>query len=142
MSFSSGERPLLRILTKRCSVSNQNRAPSDAANPVKNQPRNALTRCPGSQRYCHCDSLHPIGTLTLVRLFIAMLALLISWLTACVAFSVGLVAGSAAPDGPMLELALGGGVMALAVFIAWLTVSAKSFGSLERARIIWIVSTL
>src|SRR5215831_18397946 len=96
MSFSSGERPLLRILTKRCSVSNQNGAPSDAAKPVKNQPRNALTRCPGSQRYCHCDWLHPIGTLTLVRLSIAMLALLITWLTACRVSAVGLGADSAA----------------------------------------------
>jgi hypothetical protein len=142
MSFSSGERPLPRMLIKRCSVSNQNGAPSDAANPVKNQPRNALTRCPGLQRYCHCDSLHPIGILRLVSWFIAMLALLKTWLTACVASSGGLGADSAAIAGPVLGLALGCGIVDVAVLIAWLTVSAKSFGLVERTRIIWIVSTL
>src|SRR5215469_8125763 len=137
MSFSSGERPLPRIVTKRCNVSNQNGAPSDAANPVKNQPRNALTRCPGSLRYCHCDWLHPIGTLTLVRLFIATFALLTSWLTARARFSEGLGPGSVV--GAVPELASDCDVAALAVITAWLTVSAKSFGSLERTRIIWIV---
>src|SRR6266513_117876 len=140
MSFSSGERPLLRTLIKRCSVSNQNGAPSDAANPVKNQPRTALNRCPGSRRYCHCDSLHPIGTPTLVRLFIATFAVFTSRLTACVASSV--ILGAASIAGAVLELALACGVAALTVFTAWLTVSAKSCGLLERTRIIWIVSTL
>src|SRR6516165_8614218 len=140
MFFSSGERPLPRTVTKRCSVSNQNGAPSDAANPVRNQPRNALTRCPGSRRYCHCDALHPIGRLKLLRLLIATFALLTSRVTACVASSVGLEAGSTAGAGAAVALACD--VAALAVFTAWLTVSAKSCGLLERTRMIWIVSTL
>src|SRR6266487_1617253 len=142
MSFSSGERPLPRMVTKRCSVSNQNGAPSDAANPVRNQPRNALTRCPGSRRYCHCDALHPIGRLKLLRLLIAKLALLTNRLRPCAASSTGLGAGSVAGAGAVPELALACDVAPLAVFTAWLTVSARSLGLLERTRMMWIVSTL
>src|SRR5215510_8283747 len=138
MSSSSGERPLPRMVTKRCSVSNQNGAPSDAANPVRNQPRNALTRCPGSRRYCHCDALHPIGRLKLLRLLIAKLALLTNRLTLWIASSIGV--GSTAAAVAALPFACE--VAALVVFTAWLTVSARSLGLLERTRIIWIVSTL
>src|SRR5262245_14987083 len=140
MSFSSGERPLPRTVTKRCSVSNQNGAPSDAANPVRNQPRNALTRCPGSRRYCHCDLLHPIGKLKLLRLLIAKLALLTNRLTLCAASSIGFGAGSTTAAVGALPFACG--VAALVVFTAWLTVSARSLGLLERTRMMWIVSTL
>src|SRR5262245_50287375 len=138
MSVSSGERPLPRTVTKRCSVSNQNGAPSDAANPVRNQPRNALTRCPGSRRYCHCDLLHPIGRLKLLRLLIAKLALFTNRLTPCVASSIGVSSTVGVVAAPALVC----DVPALAVVTAWLTVSAKSFGLLERTRMMWIVSTL
>src|ERR1043166_944999 len=120
MSSSSGERPLPRMVTKRCNVSNQNGAPSDAANPVKNQPRNALTRCAGSRRYCHCDWLHPIGRLKLLRLLIAKLALSTNWLRLCVASSIGV--GST--DGAVPALLLSCDGTALTVLTAWLTVAA------------------
>src|SRR4029434_5869387 len=104
------------MLSNLCGVSNQNGAPSDAANPVKNQPRNALTRCPGSRRYCHCGSLHPIGRLKLLRLLIAKFALLTNWLRPFAASSTGLGAGSTV--GAVAALPFACGVAALVVFTA------------------------